>query len=132
MLVSPPHIRESEERLHLLCECCEAIASTVRKSVPCVSTADNMTTSPLAVVSYISLLTSSVLHLVAFSTDYWLRYTTGALTGTFDYHLGLWNTCYRSADTTSSGSGNETITAVAITPWFCANTHSWLDNVNNG
>lgn len=91
-----------------------------------------MTTSWLPVVSLIALLIASVLHIVAFSTDHWLHYTNEMLVGTFDYHLGLWSTCYRNADMAIVEAGNETVTTVTITPWLCTNTHAWLAIFNNG
>lgn len=93
-----------------------------------------MGTSFLAVVSYVILITASALHLVAFSTDYWLCYTTDVSVVMFDYHLGMWNTCVRKADASVAGAVNETVTVMTEVTgsWSCTNTHSWLDNVNNG
>jgi hypothetical protein len=92
-----------------------------------------METSPLAVGSYVMLIIAGVLHAVAFFTNYWFEdsgLTSASVDGVLDYHIGLWNACYRSAS--SNGSDVYNVTVVAVTPWTCENTRAWLVIKNKG
>ena len=87
--------------------------------------------SYLPILSFVAVTLSTVLLLVAFSTDHWLVSADSTATGADNFNFGLWTSCYREViDVPADVSGNGTVSTESVTR--CESTHDWIDKYFEG